>query len=530
MNFKDKKAFSALKFIAILALACTTVLWIGLWCSSSTPTKQTTADTDIIAGSLNNRFDMDAQFNANLKTENLQISAYSDGYLFNGKIAQTKVWFYPQKTPDRDVEYSIADESVATIDQNGVITAKKEGGTKVVACLKSNPDIYAFAYITCYGEEPSQNTTISLPDIKVGETEYLRINDGKTSTSVATISSSNPNVAFANGNFVSGVNEGEATITATFENGSTATTTITIAPNPDFVRPTSLTLKDVDFDFIFDQSYKKSSIVNVANSNDVYVVNDDNIVVDRGSGIGIWGTGKTTVTFISRYNPDARVSMTLLAKKQPPKEFRVYIPDTAIPYTSTYCSASHMPFAYNNDVKWEVVSGKATISPNGVFYATMYGDCVVRCTSTLDPSFTYEKTVHVKLFNSTYNFVRKLMGHMGLSAVLGFGLFFCFALLPRKKWTCVVFPPVLSLLHAFISEGIQSFVPGRTCAITDVLVDFMGGVAGIAIGMLLFVSVVLILQICGKSRYNRFTYCMSNLNLKSAFSKTYVMNEPYVKE
>lgn len=189
-----------------------------------------------------------------------------------------------------------------------------------------------------------------------------------------------------------------------------------------------------------------------------------------------------------------------------------------------------MPQYYEKDVKWEVVSGNATITQNGVLVAKTYGKVVIRCTSTLDPTLSVEKNIDVKLFSNTYEMVRKFMGHGGLSALLGFGIFGTLFLLCKRKWGCALFSAPLAFVYAGISEGIQYFTPGRFCTITDVLIDFIGALIGMGVAIVLVALVLGIWRLASKKSFDTLAYAYKILDFKTLFKKTYKFDAPYRRE
>lgn len=182
-------------------------------------------------------------------------------------------------------------------------------------------------------------------------------------------------------------------------------------------------------------------------------------------------------------------------------------------------------------MKWELVRGKyATLDDDGVFKPKFFGTYVIRCTSTIDPNLSVEKTVEVKLFDDIGGFVRKLMGHMGLSGVLGFGLFFTCLFLCKNKWKCAVYPFAISFVHGGLSEVIQHFTPGRFCTFADVLVDFMGGCMGIVLGMILAGLILLIWKLANKQSFDRAVYAIKSLRFGNCFKKMPRFDAEYVRE
>lgn len=137
--------------------------------------------------------------------------------------------------------------------------------------------------------------------------------------------------------------------------------------------------------------------------------------------------------------------------------------------------------------------------------------------------------------------VRKFMGHGGLSALLGFGIFGTLFLLCKRKWGCALFSAPLAFVYAGISEGIQYFTPGRFCTITDVLIDFIGALIGMGVAIVLVALVLGIWRLaskralihlrmhtkssiskpCLKRRTSSMRPIVENSNRRSALTKTF---------
>ena len=236
------------------------------------------------------------------------------------------------------------------------------------------------------------------------------------------------------------------------------------------------------------------------------------------------------MTFTSAYNPSLSENVTVTLQKNPPTQLRISGKDVITPHSTAVYKAAHMPTAYASDVKWEVVKGKATITSKGALVAEAYGKVVIRCTSTIDPSIYVEKTVEVKLFSNTYEMVRKFMGHGGLSALLGFGIVGTLFLLCKRKWGCAVLSAPLCFIYAGVSEGIQYFTPGRFCTITDVLIDFIGCLIGMAVATVSVAVVLVIWRLASKKSFESLSYAYRNLNFGNLLKKTYKFDAPYVRE
>lgn len=533
----DRKYLVGLKIFATFALVCTLVLWAGLWIASATPGTESGSSTQFVTDKIDSKYDVSSKFDAKIVTQNVTLERSSTEKLYADRSEQLKLTFSPQNTLDKEVYFESEDEKIATVDSNGVVTCHSWGSTFIYVYLKSNPSLYNFVQIDCYGKNPQniENNVISLPEtIKRGKYAVARINDGDTSHNCATFTSSDDSVAAVNDGLVYGVSAGEATITATFDCGKSVSTTVSVEDNPDFVMPQKIIFKQ-NPTLIHQQTQTISDLIERvepqgASADFIVTSNGDNSVSILSNGIYVSKTGTVVLTYTSAYNPSLSESVTVTLQKNPPTQLRISGKDEITPHSTAVYKAAHMPTAYASDVKWEVVSGKATITPKGALVAQTYGKVVIRCTSTIDPTIYVEKTVEVKLFSNTYEMVRKFMGHGGLSALLGFGIVGTLFLLCKRKWGCAVLSAPLCFIYAGVSEGIQYFTPGRFCAITDVLIDFIGCLIGMAVAIVLVAVVLVIWRLANKQSFSALAYAYSNLNFGNLLKKTYKFDTPYVRE
>lgn len=534
MLVRDGKYLIGLKIFATFALVCTLVLWAGLWIASATPGTESGSSTQFVTDKIDSKYDVSSKFDAKVVTQNVTLERTGTERFYADQSEQLKLTFSPQNTLDKEVYFESENEDIVTVDSNGVATCHSWGSTYVYVRLKSNPSVYNFVEINCYGKNPQDipNNAISLPEtIKVGTSALTAVNDRQTAPDCATFASSDDSVAAVHDGYVYGISAGEATITATFDCGKSASTTVIVEDNPDFVMPQKIVFKQNPtlIHGKMGQNYLDiiESVEPQGASADFTVISSDSqLLTAKANGLFVTATGTVELIYTSVYNPSLSESVTVTLKKNPPTELRISGKDVITPHSTAVYKAAHMPTAYASDVKWEVVKGKAAITSKGALVAQTYGKVVIRCTSTIDPSIYVEKTVEVKLFSNTYEMVRKFMGHGGLSALLGFGIVGTLFLLCKRKWGCAVFSAPLCFIYAGVSEGIQYFTPGRFCAITDVLIDFIGCLIGMAVATVLVAVVLVIWRLANKQSFESLSYAYRNLNFGNLLKKTYRFDAP----
>ena len=541
MLVKDKKYFEGFRWFALFTLLCTMAMWIVLWASSATPASISGANSGAMASALDNKYNLSQKFDSAITTQNIIVEKTTGKAKYSGDQEQMKVTFSPKGTLDTDVEWSSRNENVATVDQNGLVTLVGKGNATIYAQLKSNEKLYNYAGVFCWGENPHnvENPHVRLKDnvksVKVGSSTTIILNDNKTHSVAASYRTSDESVAIVDAGMLHARKAGEVTITATYSDGFECSCDVTVVDNPEYVCPTQIILQDKHIEqggSIDVYDFVKGVLPN----NDfqkciVTITQSKSIAGLRNTTLNVWGYGEFTLTFTSCFNENVKASITLYSNIKMPEDFRVSIPSVASPNNTYYLKAAHYPYPCTNEVKWELVSGKhATLDEDGVFKPRFFGTYVIRCTSTIDPNLSVEKTIEVKLFDDIGGFVRKLMGHMGLSGVLGFGLFFTCLFLCKNKWKCAVYPFAISFVHGWLSEAIQYFTPGRFCSFADVLVDFIGGCIGIVLGMILAGLILLVWKLANKQSFDRAIYAIKSLHFGNCFKKMPRFDAEYVRE
>lgn len=541
MLVKDKKYFEGFRWFALFTLLCTVAMWIALWASSATPGDVSGANSWAMAGAIDGKYNLSQKFDSAITTQNVTIERTTWTAYYIGDQEQMKATFSPKGTRDTDVKWSSGNENVATVDQNGLVTLVGRGEVRIYAKLKSNLDIVNYEYFFCWGENPHnvENPHVRLKNnvksVSVGSSTTIILNDNKTHSVAASYRTSDESVAIVDAGMLHARKTGNVTITATYSDGFECSCVVTVVDNPEYVCPTQIILQDkhIDQGDVIDvYDFVKSVLPNDDFQKCIVTITQSKSVAGlRNTNLHVWGYGEFTLTFTSCFNENVKASITLYSNRKMPEDFRVSIPSVASPNNTYYLKAAHYPYPCTDEVKWELVSGKhATLDEDGVFKPRFFGTYVIRCTSTIDPSLSVEKTVEVKLFDDIGGFVRKLMGHMGLSGVLGFGLFFTCLFLCKNKWKCAVYPFAISFVHGGLSEAIQYFTPGRFCTFADVLVDFMGGCIGIVLGMILASLILLIWKLANKQSFDRAVYAIKSLNGGNCFKKMYKLDAEYAEE
>lgn len=333
-----------------------------------------------------------------------------------GQTANLSVAYLPaDTTDDKTVTWKSENENVATVDENGVVTAVAGGTTKIVATATANDKITA----VCEVKVPIHTESIVLnkteiKDLLKGKTEKLEVsfvpNNTEDSREVRW-TSSDPSVATVDANgTVKALKEGEAVITAeAVAGGHKASCTVTVK---------EIHLTDVMLDEIKNPSElskgEKHQIrigLNPGNTTDdityTFVSSDEKIVsVDKGGMITALKAGKATITVtVKTAGFEKELTYELTVKEVPLKSISIKGDVTSLEEgKTTKLNVVFNPTNTTDDktVVWSSSDTKvATVDANGVVKAVKAG--TVKITAKVgDKTAEYALTVTAKA-NGTNN-------------------------------------------------------------------------------------------------------------------------------
>ena len=161
-----------------------------------------------------------------------RIGDYST-YLKVGETKQLEYRLYPENTElaDEEVTWSVPYASSAvSVDENGVVTALRYGSGEIRATIKN--ESYVTYYINVV-EEPESLSFMNSANYldKYSGWNIWQYLDYKPSTSYnypLTITSSDENIVRVSGNYLYGINSGNATVTVETDNGLKTSATFTV--------------------------------------------------------------------------------------------------------------------------------------------------------------------------------------------------------------------------------------------------------------------------------------------------------------
>ena len=189
------------------------------------------------------------------KTDNVQISVSVTGVsldkteivLVEGSSEKLTATVEPTNATNKNVTWSSDHEAIATVDQNGTVTARRGGqATITVTTVDGSKTATCTVRVRIQIGEPVQSVGLNKTELalEVGKTGTLEaiVEPSDATNKNVTWSSSNPEVATVDNGVVTAVSAGEAIITVTTEDGAkTATCKVTVNA-PQTVPVTGVTL------------------------------------------------------------------------------------------------------------------------------------------------------------------------------------------------------------------------------------------------------------------------------------------------
>ncbi|MEG1777011.1 MAG: Ig-like domain-containing protein, partial [Clostridia bacterium] len=203
-----------------------------------------------------------------------------------GKKAAIRATVLPKNADNKKLEWSTSDESIATVDQKGRVTAVAIGEALITATSVEDPAVTASVKVGAVQLAQSISFSSKAYSTIIHQTVQLHVSvaPDTTSNKGVTYHSSHPKIATVDENgLVTGVNGGKATITATTADGSRrrATATVKVIVPVTGVR---FTHKDVRVGANEHGTFTATvEPKNATNKNMTWVCSDPNVASVRGT-------------------------------------------------------------------------------------------------------------------------------------------------------------------------------------------------------------------------------------------------------
>ncbi len=239
-----------------------------------------------------------------------------------GDVKAIKVTVTPEATTDKAVTYSSENPAVASVDENGNVTALNLGTTTITIVAKSNPDVKSTINVTVVAT-PAGSIILNKTETTLKATETVdlvaTILPETTTDKSVTWKSSDETIATVDANGkVTAVAVGKATITATATTGIEATCAITVVATP----AESIALNCEDATIRVNDTVVLNASIAPEQTTDKIVVwksSDENIASVDANGVvrGLY-SGVATITATAASGVSASCTVTVFPRETAP--------------------------------------------------------------------------------------------------------------------------------------------------------------------------------------------------------------------
>lgn len=384
--------------------------------------------------------------------------------------------FYPTIGPanatNKKVIYKSSNPKVATVDNNGLLTAVS-AGTCTITCtsVENNKK-----YDTCVVNVKSATTSISLSEttaiVNKGTTKKITATVNSTAATKPTVrwSSSNTNIATVNQDgVITAKATGNCTITATTSDGKTAKVALTVVQPITGIK---LSSSNVALNVGGTKTLKETISPSNASSKTVeWISSNNNVATVKKGIITAVGKGTCTITCKSKYYSNEKAVCTVTVS-QPVTSVKIVSSLTLnenvtkqLSPTISPSNATNMAVSYSSSN-----TSVATVNASGVVTAKTKGTCIITATSKdgSDKKGTCTLTVKKPVTNVTLN-AHKINWNVGKKA------HFYPTVTPTDASNIkVTYKSSNTAVATVSSEGLLSAVGPGTCTITCTAADGSG--------------------------------------------------------
>ncbi|MDD6928748.1 MAG: Ig-like domain-containing protein [Porphyromonas sp.] len=296
----------------------------------------------------------------------------------------------PETATIKDVTWTSDNPKVATVDENGVITAVTAGEAVITATATDGSGVKATCSVSVIATL-AEGVTIETPDkttFKAGESIKLNATVLPETTTDKTITWTSSNLAVAtvdeNGN-VTAVGVGTVIITATTSNGKTYTITLTVEPT----LATSLTLNRTSASLKVANTLQLSAIFTPATTTNQTVewsTSNESIAKVNTSGlVTAKALGTCVITATAKDGSGVSASCELVVGETPAESITI---SPKGPFTikigeTVSLSATVLPeTATDKSVSWLAQTSAVKVDQNGLVTGLAVGDSWVSATNS----------------------------------------------------------------------------------------------------------------------------------------------------
>ena len=262
--------------------------------------------------------------------EEYQASALATGIALNKtslslretETTQLTATVTPEDAEDRSVTWSSSDNSIATVNAEGVVTAIKEGTATITATTNDGSNLKATCTVKV-SIMPVASITLNITEKTLEEGETINLTasvlPANASNKSLAWTSSDENIATVDANgLVTAVKEGTATITAKATDGSNVSAKCTIKVKAPVVLVEGITLNATEQTLTEGETFALTASVtpeNATNKSLAWTSSDENVAtVDANGLVTAVKEGTATITAKANDGSNASAQCTITVK------------------------------------------------------------------------------------------------------------------------------------------------------------------------------------------------------------------------
>lgn len=324
---------------------------------------------------------------------------------------------FPTNLPNRTVKWSSQDTKIATVDQNGVVTAIGNGTAIIVATSSYDNNIYQYARITVRGNPPVSSVKIT------GDTSNMKINSRRQLTAIVSPStavnksvswvSSNPTILSVDqkGVITSKNRTGTVTILVySVTNGVHDEVRINVGngsnPNPPQDNPTkplAIMIKNNPEIMNVNDTAKLTAEILPSSVKNAYLSwsssNNNVISIDRDGNIKALNQGKATITVSIAGTKISNKVDILVTKKDNSRRVTIKNAPYSMIISNNYQLETNI--GKSSDIKWSSSDDSVIeVDKNGKLKSKKYGKATI--SATIDGNTTSITVESIELFLEKY--------------------------------------------------------------------------------------------------------------------------------
>jgi uncharacterized protein YjdB len=331
-----------------------------------------------------------------VEVSELQLSPGNATLLVNETVKlEAKV--LPAEVADKSLTWTSSNSAVASVDNNGLVTALSVGETNISVSLVNHKGFEKTCAITV--TEVRINLSESAVSMKTGETVTLTAAILPASVSQdVTWTSSDPNVATVANGVITAVSAGTATITATSAANSAVTAACAVTIEDEILPEISLSESAVSMK-TGETVTLTAAIIPAEFSQEVaWASSDPSVATVDGGVITAIAAGTVTITATSVLDPEvtAECVVTIEIEEISP-EINLNVSSVIVRTGGTYALAvAILPDSESQEVTWTSSDPSVATVDGGVITAVAAGTATITVTSATNSDITAECVVNVE--------------------------------------------------------------------------------------------------------------------------------------